>query len=97
MPYNNELKGVLFKNDKRDNPKSPHWTGNAVIEGKDYRVVCWDNVSKKGDNYRSLSFEEKKPQEQKSTLEKTKEVFPKATHFKPGVDDTERIDDDIPF
>ena len=60
VQYDPEKKGVLFKNDKGDNEKRPDYRGTAVIEGVDYNISVWVKKSKKsGDEYLSLSFEQK--------------------------------------
>ena len=52
--YDNNMRGVLFIQDKGDNPKRPALKGN-------YDLVCWDEVSRKGTKYYSVKIE--KPQE----------------------------------
>jgi hypothetical protein len=39
--YDNNLSGVLFKNDKGDNEKRPDYKGSAEIEGVQYWVSAW--------------------------------------------------------
>ena len=59
--YDNNMRGVLFIQDKGDNPKRPALKGNLEIEGQKYDLVCWDEVSRKGTKYYSVKIE--KPQE----------------------------------
>lgn len=53
----------LWKNQKRETEKHPNYTGNGLVEGKEFAVSLWMNVSKKGDTWFKLKFEEprKKP------------------------------------
>ena len=39
--YDNELSGVLFKNDKEGNEKRPDYTGKVQVEGTEYRLAAW--------------------------------------------------------
>jgi hypothetical protein len=58
--YNNELKGALWKNDrKREGKQDPEYTGNAMIGGVEFWLKCWVNTDKSGKKYMSLKFEEK--------------------------------------
>lgn len=55
MPkYDNEMRGALFPNEKQS-AKSPDMTGRVQIEGKEYRLAGWQQTSRKGQKYLSLS------------------------------------------
>jgi uncharacterized protein (DUF736 family) len=59
--YDNNNRGVLFKNDKGGNDKRPDYRGSATINGVDLNISAWIKRSQKtGDAYMSLSFEPKK-------------------------------------
>jgi uncharacterized protein (DUF736 family) len=82
--YDNNNRGVLFKNDKGDNDKRPDYRGSATIDGVDLNISAWIKRSQKtGDAYMSLSFEAKKA------------APPKATRA-PVMDESDP-NDDIPF
>lgn len=52
--------GVLFKNDKGDNPKRPDYRGSIAVAGVDYNISGWIRESKKsGDKFMSLKVEQK--------------------------------------
>ena len=52
--------GVLFKNDKGDNPKRPDYRGSIAVAGVDYNISGWIRESKKsGDKFLSLKVEPK--------------------------------------
>jgi hypothetical protein len=57
--YDNEKRGVLFKNDKRENDKQPSMKGSCQIDGVEYWMSAWTNESKTGQRYQSLSFQRK--------------------------------------
>jgi uncharacterized protein (DUF736 family) len=60
VTYDNNMSGVLFKNDKKGNDKRPDYRGTAVINGVDLNISAWLKASKKtGDKFLSLRFESK--------------------------------------
>ena len=61
--YDNELSGVLFKNDKKATPKHPDYRGEAQIEGTAYWLSAWVKEAKDGRKYLSLAFTVKEGQE----------------------------------
>jgi uncharacterized protein (DUF736 family) len=61
--YNNENKGVLFKNKDKKSDNHPDYNGSINIEGIDYWLSSWINESKAGDKYMSLSIGEAKEQQ----------------------------------
>ena len=66
MPeYDNELSGVLFKNDKEGNEKRPDYTGNIQIEGTEYRLAAWIRESSKT-GQKFMSLKASLPQEQQT-------------------------------
>ena len=79
--YDNELRGVLFKNDKKESEKHPDYKGSATIEGTDYWLSAWIKEGQKG-KFMSLSF---------SLKEEAKKPDPK----KAG--SVAEIEDDLPF
>ena len=58
----NEMKGVLFKNDKGDNEKRPDIKGELTIDSVTYQLAAWKNTSANGNVYYKLKAE--KPEEQ---------------------------------
>jgi uncharacterized protein (DUF736 family) len=55
--YNDELRGALFKNDRKATAQQPDYQGEATIAGAKYRVAGWLRTSRAGRNYLSLKFE----------------------------------------
>ena len=86
MAYDNELKGVLFKNDEKDGDTDPDYKGSATVDGTEYWLNAWINEAKEsGAKYMRITYKAKE----------TKRVEKEPTKAKgKNVDD---LDDDIPF
>lgn len=57
--YDNELRGVLFKNNRRVKESQPEYTGNCQIGGKEFWVSAWVKTSKDGNKFFSMAYTEK--------------------------------------
>ena len=80
--YDNNLTGVLFKNDKDGNEKRPDYKGSAEIEGVQYWVSAWIRDGAKG-KFMSMKYEAKeKQQSQQSQTPKPSPV----DDFDDGID-----------
>lgn len=70
--YDNNLRGVLFKNDKKESEKHPDYKGSCEIEGTEYWLSAWIKEGQKG-KFMSLSFsvkeEAKKPAPKKAPID----------------------------
>jgi len=77
--------GSAFKNKRRRTDNDAAYTGDVLVEGKEFWVNCWPKKDKNGDTWLSFSFNEKKPRVEE------KEHFV-STEGAPDVDD-----DQIPF
>lgn len=53
-----EGQGSLFKNDKKNNEKSPEYTGNIFVNGKEMRLSAWVKQGKSG-KFLSVQISEK--------------------------------------
>ena len=51
--------GALFKNDKKQSDSHPDYKGSAMIDGSDYWVSGWINVSSAGTKYMKFSYSPK--------------------------------------
>ena len=62
MPeYDNTNSGVLFRNDKGNNPKRPDYRGSGNWNGAEFNISGWVKESRKdGSRFLSLKFEPKK-------------------------------------
>lgn len=83
--YDNNLRGVLFMNDKGDNPNRPDMTGSCEIDGVEYKISAWNKTSAKGTNFMSLSLQ-------------LKDSKPNgAAKPQPQAQQQVALDDDVPF
>jgi uncharacterized protein (DUF736 family) len=82
--YDNNNRGVLFKNDQKGNEKAPNYSGSAVIDNIDLNISAWIKRSRKtGNAFMSLKFEPKQKVETR----------PRVMDESPVPD----FDDDMPF
>jgi len=55
---------ALFKEEDKQNPKGPDYTGMGLIEGKELRLAAWINEAQtSGKKYLSITFEEPRQKE----------------------------------
>lgn len=55
--YDNELKGVLFRNTRqREGKQDPDMQGNCEIDGREYWVDGWTNEGKEGSKIAGKKF-----------------------------------------
>jgi hypothetical protein len=66
--YDNELRGVLFKNDRKEQPNHADYKGSATINGQEMWISAWIKEGKSG-KFMSLSF---KPKDQQPRQEQRK-------------------------
>lgn len=55
--------GVLFKNDKGDNPSRPDYRGDLMVDGQPYELAAWIKDGARG-KFMSLSVKPKDEQRQ---------------------------------
>jgi len=48
--------GAIFRNEKKDKPTAPDYTGSARINEQEYKVSGWINKSRDGKNYLRILF-----------------------------------------
>lgn len=91
--YDNELRGVLFKNDRKETDNHPDYKGSCEVDGVEYWIAAWIKTGKKG-KFMSLAFTEKEeaaPAPARSAPARSTRSEPRG---RGGFDD---MDDDIPF
>jgi uncharacterized protein (DUF736 family) len=67
--YDNEKRGSLFRNDRKDKDSQPDYNGTCQIEGVEYYMNAWVKESKAGKKYFSFSFKAKEaPVQSANTL-----------------------------
>jgi len=57
--YNNENRGALFKNDRKEEDTHPDYRGNINAAGVDYWIDAWLKKDKNGKTYMSLKVKPK--------------------------------------
>ena len=73
--YDNTNSGVLFANQyKEEGDSRPDFIGNIDVEGKEFRLAGWKNVSSKGKRYIAVKVEE--PKQEDDNKPATKEEVP---------------------
>ena len=73
--YDNTNSGVLFANQyKEEGDSRPDFIGNVDVEGKEFRLAGWKNVSSKGKRYIAVKGEE--PKQEDDNKPATKEEVP---------------------
>ena len=78
--------GILFQNDRKEQPKHPDYKGSITIDGNEYWLSGWKKSGNKG-SFLSLSVQ---PKEQRSNQrQQIRQSAPKSS----GFDD----DQDTPF
>lgn len=90
--YDNELRGVLFRNDKKAE-NHPDYRGNAQINGVEYPISAWVRTSAKGVKFMSLSFTspQQQPQQQQGGFQQ--QPAPQVPQVAAGA----QFGDDLPF
>lgn len=82
--------GALFRARDRKSDKHPEFTGNAVIDGRDYWLSAWVNESKKdGSKHFSIKFRAKDDAAQGRQ--------PAGDNGRRQSSYSEELDDEIPF
>lgn len=51
--------GAFFRNDKKNKPEHPDFTGSALIGGREYWVSAWKKTSRNEETFVALSFRPK--------------------------------------
>ena len=59
MEYDNNNRGSLFKNDRKDDAKFPDYKGSLNVVGVEYWLSAWLKLSKDGAKFMSLSIKNK--------------------------------------
>ena len=64
MEYDNNNKGVLFRNETATpENKQPYMSGSCEVNGVKLQIACWMNESKAGKKFLSLKFQEPQAKE----------------------------------
>lgn len=89
--------GALFKNEKKEKDTHPDYTGNGMIDGREFWFSAWLKTDRNGGKFMSMAFKPKDTAPAKQRPEPTRaarEPDPISTG-RPRHDDMD--DDQIPF
>lgn len=92
--YDNNLRGVLFKNDRKEKDSHPDYKGSCEINGEEMWLSAWIKEGQKG-KFISLSFQAKDgPKPAKSSPPRSTQ---KPMHGTKTDSDFDDMDSDVPF
>lgn len=91
--YDNNMRGVLFKNDRKENDKHPDYKGQCEIDGAEYWLSAWIKMGAKG-KFMSLSFTAKEQPKNPPPREPVKQSREQQRAKQAGFDSYE---DETPF
>jgi uncharacterized protein (DUF736 family) len=57
--YDNTNSGAIFKNKYKESDKHPDLTGPLNVDGVEYNIAAWSNVSDKQGKYLSIKISKK--------------------------------------
>ena len=94
--YNDDMKGAIWGNEKRETDRHPHFTGSATVAGVDYWVSAWKRDPDGNPKAPALRFDFRPKDEQRQSPGKQSERFqaPNRHGTDPGDGDP---NDPIPF
>ena len=79
MPqYDENMRGVLFKNDRKERDDQPDYTGFINVNKTEYRLAAWIKTSQKDgySKFMSLQVSERQAQPRKERLQPDKDDIP---------------------
>lgn len=85
--YDNNLRGALFKNDRKESDNSPDYKGSCEVDGVEYWISSWLKKDKNGKTYMSLSFTAKEAARNPPAREPVKQTRSQQREARGGFDD----------
>lgn len=75
--YDNTNRGVLFRNDKKENDRHADYRGNINVDGKEFWLDAWIKKSKDGKKtFMSLSVKPKMAREHQGASDNPPDRYP---------------------
>ena len=71
---NNDNRGSIKKNKRKELDKHPDYRGSATIEGKQYYIAAWIK-QKDGESFLSMNYQIKEEQASKPQQAKSKSTY----------------------
>jgi uncharacterized protein (DUF736 family) len=66
--FDNEKRGVLFRNNDKQTDRSPDYSGRITVDGVEYQLAGWLTESAKGLKYLSIKARIPEPMEGETTF-----------------------------
>jgi hypothetical protein len=66
--------GSLFRNERKNNERSPDYTGSCMIGGRDYWINGWVKESQSGKKFFSFAFKEKEERKEAPVQNKATDI-----------------------
>lgn len=100
MPYDNNNSGMLARNDRKQQPNHPDFTGQCEVNGVPMWISAWTKEGKPGTKlagkkFFSLSFKPKDQQQAPASQSQSNTEPKYREEPKPAVQ--ENLDEDVPF
>jgi hypothetical protein len=83
--FDNNMTGVMSRNERRERDTQPEFTGNATIDNVDYFVDAWVNERKDGSGRKFFKMKFKRKDQQQNTA------------GRPRGSGREIVDDEVPL
>ena len=90
--YDNTNRGVLFKNDRRENDKQPTHRGTLNVKGVDHYLSAWVSTTNSGQPVMRLSLGDVKAEQQSKPAPRAAAGF-----ARPAPARAMALDDEVPF
>lgn len=68
--FDNEKRGVLFRNNDKQTDRSPDYSGRITVDGVEYQLAGWLTESAKGLKYLSIKARIPEPMEGETPFER---------------------------
>jgi single-stranded DNA-binding protein len=99
--YDNDRRGVLFPNDRKESDRHPDYKGSCEIDGVHFWMDAWVKTGRDGNEFFSVSLKEKDTRKAQAPAQRqAPRQAPRAPAQRPAPKTAavfDDMDDDIPF